>query len=169
VPTGDFGAELAALLVKAGKSARDGDAASRAAAENAEDAAEKAQVDSLRQKASDIRREGWTDGISLAGEGACALAGAASSSSTAQGVWKAAGISAEAGGKFVGGGYKADQATDDANAASHEADADHAKRAADDENEEMKNERDFINAAVDFYKQYSDTKAQERAAVTHGS
>jgi hypothetical protein len=184
VPVGDLGAQLAALLVNSGQDARKTDQQARAADEKAEDDAEQAQVASLRQKASDIQSDGLVDGLTTIGAGALQLGASVNSAqSSAQPpgsqaradlASKGAALSFDSTllkgeGGIVGTSFKAAQANDDANATAHEADASHAKRSADDQDEDMKNDTAFINSAVDFYKQYAETKAQEKAAVTHGA
>jgi hypothetical protein len=182
VPITDLGAELAALIVKSGQTARQQDEQERAADEKAEDKADNAQVAALRQKASDIESEGLVDGLSTMASGALQLGSAvntAQSSVAPAGSQAAADLKIRAAGfafqgtlvkgegDIEGSTYKAAQANDDANATAHSADASRAKRAEDAESDDIKSDRDLISAAVDFYKEYTGTKAQEQAAVAH--
>ncbi len=123
---------------------------------------------SLRQQASETRKEGWAEGAATIGGGLLTL-GAANTSGKLAGSLKAGAIVAGGSGTIVGTDDKAAGQNDAADAQAHANDASHAKRAADFQNDDIKNDRDLISAAVDFYKQYSETKAQERAAVAHGA
>jgi hypothetical protein len=164
-------------MVKSGQAARQQDQQERTADEKAEDDAERAQVVSLRQQATETRKEGWTEGLATIGEGVCTAASAYADRNTAPGghspasvgELKGLGLGFKGAGVIVGAQYKADGQNDATDAQAHANDASHAKRAADDQNDDIKNDRDLISAAVDFYKQYSDAKAQERAAITHSA
>ncbi len=184
VPVADLGAQLAALLIKSGQNERDIDDKMRAADEKQEDDAESAQVASMRQKASDIESEGLVEGLTTIGAGAMQLGSAVDSAQssmqpagspasadlkTQAAAWSFEGTLLKGEGDIAGTSFKGAQATDDANATADGATASHAKRAADDASDDMKSARDFINSAVDFYKQYTETKAQEQAALVHGA
>jgi len=170
IPPGDMGAQLAALLVKTGDEQRRQDETSRITDEKCEDAADKAQVDDLQQKAHDIRKEGLVEGLTTMGSGALEIGAACAGSSKAwSGALTGASKGIKGGGEISGAAYKGEQTIDDANAASDKANADHAKRAADDQADQMKNDHELISAAIDFYKEYSDAQAQGRAAVLHRS
>jgi hypothetical protein len=178
--SGDPGAELAALMVTSGSQQRQAADAARQIQEKTEEQEDDAEVSAMRQKASDIQSAGWAEGLGMAFEGGMGVAGAAVSADAALGdagaSQRAAGAGLSAGGKVgnavgvIAGGYdKADEATMDANAASHRAAADQARTAADDLKDAHKSGDDLVSAALEFYREYTGAKASERGAALHRS
>jgi hypothetical protein len=183
-PITDLGAELAAMMVKTGQIERQQDEQERTADEKAQDAADQAQVAALHQKASDIESEGLVEGLTTVASGAMTLGSsvdsaqssvqpagsqAAADLKTGAAAWSFEATIFKGGGDIAGAAFKGAQANDDANAAAHASDSRRAKSAADNQSDDIKSDRDLINAAVDFYKQYTETKAQEQAALVHGA
>lgn len=62
---------------------------------------------------------------------------------------------------------KADEILNDAKATEAEHLANHAKRAVDDERDAVKDAKDLMDKAIEFYKEYSSGKNQAMAAATH--
>ncbi len=165
--SGDPGAEIAALAVKTGETQQNTAQAARDADEQLEATEEGAEVDAMRKKADEIRTAGWADGVGTFAEGAGAVAGALAPTPQASAVWKGLGTGARAS-LSVGSSYtKAAEADRDADAATHRASADQAKRADDDMHDAKKAGSDFVNAAVDFYKEYTSAKSQASSAALH--
>jgi hypothetical protein len=168
----DMGAQLAALLVKTGDQQRQADETSRVTDEKCEDAEDKSQVDALRQEAHDIRKGGLVDGLSQIGAGTLQIGGAFALSSGSKALdagFAGAAAGAKGGGTISAAAYKGDQTLDEASATTHSANAGHAKRAADDQSDQLKNDGDLVSAAIDFYKAYSDAQAEGRSAILHRS
>lgn len=178
--SGNPGAELAALMVKAGAAQRDTAQAARETQEKVEEQEDDAEVSAMRQKASDIQTAGWAEGLGMAFEGAMGVAGAAVTAGAATGdagaTRRADGAGIGAGGRvgsatgLIAAAYpKADEATMDANAAAHKAASDRARTAGDDLKDARKSGDDLVSAALDFYREYTGAKASERGAALHRS
>ncbi len=178
--SGNPGAELAALMVKAGAAQRDTAQAARETQEKVEEQEDDAEVGAMRQKASDIQTAGWAEGLGMAFEGGMGVAGAAVTAGAATGdagaTRRADGAGIGAGGRvgsataLIAAAYpKADEATMDANAAAHKAASDRARTAGDDLKDARKSGDDLVSAALDFYREYTGAKASERGAALHRS
>jgi len=178
--SGDPGAELAALMVDAGSRQRETAQAARETQEKVEEQEDDAEVNAMRQKASDIETAGWAEGLGMAFEGAMGIAGAAVSARAAIGdpgaSRRAVGAGLTAGGRLgsatglVASAYpKADEATMDANAAAHKAASDRARTAGDDLKDARKSGDDLVSAALEFYREYTGAQASERGAALHRS
>ncbi len=115
------------------------------------------QIQALRQKADDIRAQGWVDGALAAGEGAaqaCNTDGARAAESAAQSA-----------GKVVDAQLSASQATDDANGASHAQAAEREEQAAKDAHDAASAEQDGAEKVLAAYAQIEETLAAARMAI----
>jgi hypothetical protein len=166
--SGDPGAELAALAVKAGQAQQDTAQRARDADEQLEVNEDNQEVASMRQKASEIRDAGIADGLGMVAEGGTAAVAASFFPGSPKGDALKAGGKVANGGIQVGSAYtKAAEANRDADAAAHRASADQAKQAADDMHDAKKAGNDYVSAALDFYKEYTSAKGQANSAALH--
>ena len=154
--SGDPSAMLAVLTMKTAKAERQAHTAMRRSEEATQDKEEVAQVGALREKASDIRTGAFVSGL-------CSIA----SSITKASGGNAASAAFDAADKATTGMYKAEETLDQAQADEHEHLAAHAKRAGEDERDAVKDAKDLMDKAIEFYKEYSSGKNQALAAATH--
>jgi hypothetical protein len=115
------------------------------------------QIQAMRQKADDIRTQGWIDGALAEGEGA------AQACNTDAG--RAAAAAAQSAGKVADAQLSAGQATDDANSARHAQSAERDEQGAKDANDAADAEQDVAEKAVAAYAQIEQTLASARLAV----
>jgi len=166
--SGDPGAELAALAVKAGQAQQDTAERARDADEQLEVNEDDQEVAAMRQKASEVRDAGIADGLGMAAEGGAGAVAASFLPGSPKGDALKAGSKVANGALQVGSAYtKAAEANRGADAAAHRASADQAKRAADDMHDAKKAGTDFVSAAIDFYKEYTSAKGQANTAALH--
>ncbi len=81
--------------------------------------------------------------------------------------WSGAGSAIGAAKSMADGFLQAAITDKDADEKMHEASADAFKRIADDAHDDEKDAHDLLNKALDFYKEYVDTKNQTAMAATH--
>jgi hypothetical protein len=164
----DPGAMLAVLTMKTAKAERQAHTAMRLSEEATQDTQEVAQVEALREKAKDMRTGAWVSGLATVGSSIAKGIGSGAAEGGARAVTTMICSGALKGGGEVGGGiYKANESVDDANATEHEHLAAHAKRAGEDERDAVKDAKDLMDKAIEFYKEYSSGKNQAMAAATH--
>jgi hypothetical protein len=173
----DMGAEIAALAVKTGESQQDVDTKAAEAQDTVQASADAAQVSTMHDEASTMRTGAWTSGLLQMGAGALTIASAgvsvgAAAGSTASGVaggLKGASEGMSGGSTLAGGLNKAATTDMDANAAASKALADAAQQSGAAERDGEKSASTFVQAAIDFYKEYEASKAQAQAAAVHGA
>ncbi len=173
----DMAAQITALAVKAGQEQQDIDTKSTEAEDAVQDQADQAEVATMHEEASTIRAGAWESGILQISAGACTIASAAESVGANAGS-KAAGIatglkgSADIlnGAATLAGGLSKAAGTDlEAQAAGSKALADAAERSGATARDSRKDASAFVQAAIDFYREYQSTKAQSEAAAVHAA
>jgi hypothetical protein len=171
---GDMAAQIAALAVQAGQAQQDIDTKSAEAEDSVQDQAEAAEVTTMHAEASALRTSAWESGLLQVGAGACTIAGAGASlgGGTAQaagGMLKGVGEGLSGGATIAGGLGKAAATDLEASATASKALADSAERAGGVDRDAKKSAETFVQAAIDFYREYASTKAQAQAAALHGA
>ena len=129
----------------------------------------------LEFAAADVTESAATTGVtaSSATTGAATSGGVADvMSPSAKAALESAGLRLDgtllkAAGSINASGASASEANEDASAAAAKSASDQAKSAADDENDAKKSAGDFINAAIDFYKEYTSAQASANSAALH--
>ena len=152
---GDMGAEVAELAVQNGDAERTSAHEARDAEEEAAARADAAQVQALRDEASNMRLEGVFDAATAVGTGCLKME------------CPSAAFTTEAEEKLGDGFFHAAQHTDEANAAGHKAAADQAKGAADGDGAAANDANAYVKDALDFYRTYAATTAQTQSAAIH--
>jgi hypothetical protein len=170
--SGDPGAEIAALAVKSGEQQQTNAQAARQADQAIEVSEDQQQVAAMNQKADEIRSGGLASGLGTIAEGGfnVAAAGVVASDgkeSLQSAALKLDGTVLKAGASINAANSSASEANDDASAAAAKSASDQAKSAADDENDAKKSAGDFINAAIEFYKEYTSAQASANSAALH--
>jgi hypothetical protein len=174
---GDVAAEIAALAVQTGESQRDIDSKAAETEDNIQDNAAQAEVATMHDEASTMRAGAWEGGLLQIGAGACSIASAGASIGAKPGSdaagW-AAGLNGTSqslmGGATIAGGLSKAAGTDSqALATAQKALSDSAQRAGLAARDGQKNATDFVQSALDFYRQYETAKAEAQAAALHGA
>lgn len=182
--SGDPGAMLAALTMQSAKTQEKTSRAMRDQAMSAQEKADAAAVQDLRDKADLQRAQGIFDGVMQIGKGACDLASGLSSigaeSAKSDGnakaqtklekvaAWTKFSSAACGATQAVGDGVFQGEITDkDADEKVHDASADTFKKMADDAHDSENDAKQLLNKALDFYKEYVDTKNQTAMAAIH--
>ncbi len=178
--SGDPGAMLAALTMATAKSEGDVARQQRDDAMSAQDKSEALEIHDMRDKANLQRVQGVVDGALQITAGLCDLGkgineakevGATGSDlkdDKLRAAWLGGGSAACKAGQSVADGLFNGAITDkDADAKMHAASADAFKRMADDAHDNEKDAKELLTKALDFYKEYVDTKNQTTLAATH--
>jgi hypothetical protein len=183
---GDAGAEIAAIAVQQGEAQQTIDTTAAEAEDTSADAAAAAQVATLHQEASTTRAGALESGVLQISAGACAIASAGvaadakvpsttpgaaavSPNTTWSGVLKGASEGLMGGGTMADGLSRAAATDSQALATGQQAAATSAQQAAAAARDGQKSAESFVQAALDFYKEYETTKAQAQAAALHGA
>lgn len=189
VSSGDPGAAIAALAIKAGRDQREVTRAQRDAEDKAEVAATDRQVASMHHKADMILAAGIAQGASEMASGAMTMGSAAcqyrsdteklsnttsaqqasASDAKAAGLYKGGSQLATATGSLVSAYFKSEEAKADADATEAEHEASRAKRATEDLHDDMGDAQKLVEKALDFYKEYKSTKDQTALAASRRS
>jgi hypothetical protein len=186
--SGDMGLELTALVTKMANERKRSGRETRAADEKALDTAERGQLSEMRNKADHMRSEATYELVAglatAAGKGAagvCTIEGAGfvaseGANSAAAKSLTGEGALYEAGGEALSAGLKAGassmhskQALDDVAIAAKEQAAGHAKRAADDARDEIRDGGDLERKAIEFYREFTSAQNQAQSAALHRS
>jgi hypothetical protein len=170
--SGDPGAEIAALAVKSGEQQQTNAQAARDADRAIEVSEDQQQVAAMNQKADEIQAGGLASGLGMIAEGgfnvaAAGLVASDGKESLNSAALKFDGTVLKAGASMNAATDSAFEANADASAAAAKSASDQAKSAADDENDAKKSAGDFINAALDFYKEYTSAQASANSAAIH--
>jgi len=173
--SGDPGAMVAALTVMAGKEQSAGARADRRNAEIAQESAEQSKLSHMKD-AADARLEAgiWSGagqigaGLAEGAEAGCTSSG--NSAVTNQRVHAA--TSAEADGakggtQIVSSCFKHEADIADMQSAADDMKIGQAKRHYDDAADNVKDSRKLLSDAIDFYREYSSSKAQTELAAIH--
>jgi hypothetical protein len=181
---GDLSAQIAALAVKTGETERDINSKAAETEDTTEDAANAAQVSLMHDEASTMRTGAWVSGLLQVGAGALSMASGAVSlngANTAAGSSAARAIAGQAtmlgggsqclqaGSTLAGGYFKAAETDTEALTTAEKGIADAAQRTSGDARAAEKDASDFVQSAIDFYRQFQATKAQADAAALHGA
>jgi hypothetical protein len=172
---GDMGAEIAALAVQQGTAQQNIDNQAIGEQDSVEDQAEQAEVQTMHEQATETRNGAIASGALQIGGGLCSmgagglgmssLKNAASLSTMMKG-----GSEAFVGGGTIAGGLGQAAATDSAAlAAAQKSAGDAANRAGQTDRSAQKSASDFVESAIEFYREYETAKAQAAAAALHGS
>jgi hypothetical protein len=170
--SGDPGAMLTALTVMSSKTDRDIARTQRNEALVAEAAAESATLADMHDKADLQRAEGFVDGGMQLAQGASdVFAGLCEAGGNKLGATWGKGVSASlAAGKSVSDGLFGGAITDkDASVKEHEIAAQQFKQIAEDAHDGERDVAAQIAKAIDFYKEYSETKSQTLLAAIHAT
>jgi hypothetical protein len=165
--SGDVGAELAALAVQSGEAQRRTSRDIRDALEDSVESQENQQVDALRAKAADTFASSLIEGLGTAAEGGCQLGASFATCDAVKLKWNASGTLAQGVAKMGSALYAQNAVNDDANATSDASAADRAKRAIQDTGDAYKDAGDYVNAAIDFYREYVSAQGQTMNAALH--
>jgi hypothetical protein len=165
----DMGAEIAALALKTGQLQQDINTKAAETQDSIQDAADAAQVSTMHDEASTMRAGAWESGLFQIGAGVSSLASAGVSSSGATGSANAISQAMQSGSTLAGGLNKAAETDSEALATAQKALADAAQRSGSAARDGQKNASDFVQAAIDFYREYQSTKAEAQAAALHGA
>jgi hypothetical protein len=161
--TGDAGAMIAALLLKASHQARVSARETKKAAMEAQDAAEKSALDEKRAAAEQKLYGGLVAGGCTIASGGLTIAGGCGAAT--DGIMNGAAKAAEGSGQSFSAlaGFWAAKHENAASQAEHVAAQAkrHVESAADDE----KDARDLMNKVLDFYKEYSQAKLDSQKAA----
>jgi len=174
--SGDMGADIAALAVKSGQVERELDTKATETEDTIQDEADQAQVATMHDEATTMRSGAWESGLMQVGAGACEIGAAGFSSAKAGapppkivGILKGFADGLNGGGTIAGGLSKAAATDTEALATAQKAIADSAQRSGQTARDAQKADSDFVQAAIDFYREYQSTKAQAQAAALHGA
>jgi hypothetical protein len=171
----DMGAEIAALAVKSGQTQRDIDTKATETQDSIADRAAAASVNTMHDEASTMRAGAWESGLLQIGAGAFSIASAGESIGAQPGT-EAAGIAGglkgiseglSGGSTLAGGLNKAAETDSEALATASKALSDAAQRSGAALRDGQKGASDFIQSAIDFYREYQSTKAEAQAAALH--
>jgi hypothetical protein len=183
--SGDVGAEIAALCVETGTTEEQADRTERDAVESLQEQVENKEVQDMRDKAGAILGQAIAEGVTTMAQGAMEGSSAIASLQDVtcpvshqvvaqgtllgmtQGMWRGAGELTSGIGRIVGGAYQAGGANDDANAAEAHAEAGHLATSVQDMHDSASQATQFVQAALDFYREYVTTQAQTRNAAVH--
>jgi hypothetical protein len=190
--TGDPGAMVAALAVETGQSEEDVSRNVNQTESNIQYTEEEAEVSEMHEKASNMVAQGWAEAGIEAGSAALSIAGAASPSSTTTTTTttatptgtEATAVTTPTGhgpllgaiGKGIGAGsdgvkgvFNGANENTEANITQHDANAKAAGTAASAAYDSMRDGQKLLDAAVDFFKEYSAAEQQAKAAALfHG-
>ena len=165
--TGDMGAAIAALAVQQGNAEEQTETKATEAQDNVQDAAETAQVATLHDEASTMRAGAWESGLFQVAAGAATMG--SGGSGTAAALMKGGADALNGLGTITGGLSKAAATDLAASATASKALADAAGRAGDLDRDAHKSVESFVQAALDFYREYAQAKTQAEAAAVHGA
>jgi hypothetical protein len=186
--TGDPGAMVAALAVETGQSEKDVSRKINQTEANVQYTQEQAEVSDMRNKAQDLLTQGIAEGGIDAGSAALSIAGAASPTTTTTTTTttptttgtQATAVTTTTGhgpllgaiGKGVGAGsdalkgvFNSANENADANITQHDANAKAAGTAASAAYDSMRDGQKLLDAATDFFKEYSAAEQQAKAAA----
>jgi hypothetical protein len=172
---------VAALAVQSSNTQREIARSQRDNALQAQAHAQAAEIQDMRTKANMQRAQGIVDGTLQIGQGVCDLASGindakaltqtdktAAAASKVTAAWDRAGATALGAGRSIVDGLFNGAITDkDADAKVQDAAAQTFKQIADDAHDSERDAQATIDKAVDFYKEYVDTKAQAAMAAVH--
>jgi hypothetical protein len=170
-------AQIAALALQQGQAQSDLDTKAEETQDSIADQADAAEVATMHQEASTMRAGAWESGILQISAGACSIASAGagigatagSGAMGASGVMKGLSEGLSGGGTIAGGLSKAATTDLEASATASKALADAAQRSGGVDSDAKKSAQQFVQAAVDFFREYESTKAQAQAAAVHGA
>jgi hypothetical protein len=186
--SGDPGAMVAALAVQSSNTQREIARSQRDTALQAQAHAQAAEIQDMRTKANLQRAEGIVDGALQIGQGVLDVASGvndakavaqtdktvtqadktAIAASKVNAAWDRGGATWLGAGKSIFDGLVNGEITDqDADAKVHDAAAQTFKQIADDAHDSERDAQATIDKAIDFYKEYVDTKAQAAMAAVH--
>jgi hypothetical protein len=150
---GDISAQIAALAVRSAQRQRETNRDIHVAEEASLQRAEEQQVQALHQKADDIRMAGAIEGAAGMCSGAFTIGGSFAATESDKQFDKGLATLSDASGKALVGVARANQADQDANAATHEHEAGHHRRNLDAARDGIREGQDLLERALDFYKQ----------------
>jgi hypothetical protein len=178
--SGDPGAMLAALTMMTAKNERETASKQRDAAMSAQEKSEAAEIQDLHDKATLQRWQGAVDGALQIGEGVCDVGkgideakqvtdtGADLKNDKVDAAWLGGGSTFCKAAQSISHGLFQGAITDkEADEKIHEASADSYKKMAEDAHDDEKDAKDLMSKALDFYKEYTDTKNQTAMAAIH--
>jgi hypothetical protein len=171
---------LAALTMSMAKQQHETARAQRDQSMAAQEKADAAQVQDMRDKANLQRWQGAINGALEIGQGLCDVGkglnearavndtGKDLHDDKVRAAWFGGGAALGKAAESVSNGMFSGAITDkDADAKMHEASADGYKRMADDAHDAENDAKDLLHKALDFYKEYVDAKNQTAMAAIH--
>jgi hypothetical protein len=164
--SGDVGAELAALAVQSGEAQRRTAQDIRDSLEDYLDSQQNQQIEAMRAKARDAFGNAFVEGLGIAANGGFDMT-AAFSCDADKSKWTAGGTLAQGCAKMGSAFFAQNMANDDADATGHANAADHARRTIDDMNDACKGADGYVNAAIEFYREYVSAQGQTMNAALH--
>jgi hypothetical protein len=153
----DFGSAVATLEVETANQSQTLERSVQRAEEDAVHAEQDRQIQAMRQKADDIRTQGWIDG-------ACAMAQGALEALNTD-VSKAGATAMQSATKVVDAQFSGTEATEDANATFHSQAAERAQQAMKDAHDAADGEEETAQKVVASCEQIAQSLASARLAV----
>jgi hypothetical protein len=166
---GDIGAQVAALAILSARNQREANGLVRVAEEAALERAEAAQIAAMHEQAAQIRMGGLVEGGFTALNGGAKLGESFAITASARNRWEAASTAADAGAKGFGSLPRAAQKDAETRAAHHANVAGRHDRAIDGARDGIREGQDFLERALDFYRDHERGAADaESASVRRG-
>ena len=163
---GDIGADIAAMTVKVGQAERDLDTKAEQTQNAVQDRAEQAEVSTLKDEAGTMRATAWESGCLQIASGVASMASAGCANGSGGAAFAKGAAEGLSGGATLAAGLgKAAGTDDDALTAAYKAASASAQRAGDLNRQAQKDAAGFIQAAIDFYREYQSGKARRHVSM----
>ncbi len=157
--TGDIGAEIALLSLRAGQDEEQINSTAERAEDAAQDAAEQSEVGEMRTEANDIMNNAYAAGAMQICQGALQITGACAPEATRGDFSGGATLCAAGSAIFNASGQAAGQ-LDQSIVTSYKAVADRAGQMAAEASQAVSDARSVITNALEFYREYQQTASQ---------
>jgi hypothetical protein len=157
--TGDIGAEIALLSLRAGQDEESINTAAENAENNIQDAAEANEVSEMHTEASDVTNNAYAAGTMQMVQGAMQITGGCVSAD-AQPAFTGAATLAGAGATIFNAQGQAETLNDQAIVTADKADADRAGQMSGEASQGQSDARSIISNALAFYREYQTTAAE---------
>jgi hypothetical protein len=165
--SGDPGAMIAALEVITAKEEMKSAHDARNVAGALEDAADQKKLDDMKSQADAKEWAGIAEGVGGVAQGGLDMGGAASTSPTTREELKGGGDAANGIGKLFAAYFTTESSSAERSKESDEIASKHAKQAWDGFNDDIKDFRELMTAAIKFYGDWASQKVQSEQAAIH--
>jgi hypothetical protein len=163
---GDPTSEMAALLMKSARHAKESDEAVRKSEEAIQTAYEEREVAALRERADETRKAGWASGLASIGAGTCSVGESFVGESIGK-RWKGASKGIEGAGKIGETQFQGERDELDTEAKSASHGAAHAKDRARDAADDVKKHDELLRRVLEYYKEIVTAENDAKAAAVH--